>query len=184
MFDSITLERVRCNKSFISMASCSGSQVAPAAIGGYGRNFQDKDLQSRGGLVGQAFSTRTPPDIQPNSRIIAICGVTDYIGEIEELSSSSEDEIPSSSTNTRRRTGLGNLISKTAMFLPIGKNKKGKEPVQKQGCASPLDDGWFFSDLFMFYHLFHGLGRWKKILCYVSGNWLSLILEQEPVNAG
>ncbi len=70
------------------------------------------------------------------------------------------------------------------MFLPIGKKKKGKEPVQQQGCASPLEDGWFFSDYFMFYHLFHGLGRWKKILCYVSGNWLSLIFEQEPTNAG
>lgn len=104
--------------------------------------------------------------------------------EIEELPSSSEDEIPSSSTTTRRKTGLGNLISKTAMFLPIGKKKKGKEPVQQQGCASPLEDGWFFSDYFMFYHLFHGLGRWKKVLCYVSGNWLSLIFEQEPANAG
>lgn len=64
----ITLERVRCNKSFIPMSSCSGSQVAPATIGGCGRNFQDKDLQSRCGLVGLAFSnkntTRYPTKFQ------------------------------------------------------------------------------------------------------------------------
>lgn len=183
--DFITLERVRGNKSFFLMASCSGSQVVPATIGGYGRNFQYKDLQSRGGLVDLAFSTRTPPDIKPNSRIIAICGVADYIVESEEeLPSSSEDEMPSSPTTSSRKSGLGNLISKTAMLLSKSKMIKRKGPVQQQGCASPLEDGWFFSDCFMFYRLFDGLGRWTKILCRVSGNWLSLMFEQEQANAG
>lgn len=54
--------------------------------------------------------------------------------------------------------------------------------------------GWFFSDYFM--KFFNDLdlflthigtfifSRCTKILCRVSGNWLSLMLQQEPVNAG
>lgn len=120
-----------------------------------------------------AFSSRTPPDIQPNSRIIVICGVTDYVGENKELSSSSKDEMPSSSNISRRKTGLRSLISKTAMLFSKSKRMKQKGPVQQQGRASPLEDGCFLSDFFMFYHLFHDLGaRQRWIMCKSSRNLL------------
>lgn len=39
-------------------------------------------LQSRGGLadVGGQHKNKPPPDIPPDTRIIAICGITDYAG--------------------------------------------------------------------------------------------------------
>ncbi|KAL8903134.1 MAG: hypothetical protein Q9207_004121 [Kuettlingeria erythrocarpa] len=52
----------------------------------------------------QSFNMHTPPDITPNTRIIAVCGV----------------------------------------------------PTKD---AAPHNDGWFISDFFAFYHLFHGLGE-------------------------
>ena len=79
--------------------------------------------------MGLAFSTRIPPNIQRNSRFNAICEVADYVGESEQLPSSFEDKLPSSSTTSRRKTGLGNLISKTALFLSKSKKMKQKGPV-------------------------------------------------------
>lgn len=134
--------------------------------------------------MGLEFSTRIPPNIQRNSRFIAIYEVADYEGESEQLPSSSEVEMPSSSTTSSRKTGIGNLIYKTALFLSMSKKMKQKGTVQQQGRTSPLEDECFFSDYLMFYRLFHGIGRWIKILRRVSGNWLSLMLEQKPANAG
>ena len=104
--------------------------------------------------MGLAFSTRIPPNIQRNSRFTAICEVADYVGECEQLPSSSEDEMPSSSTTSSRKTDLGNLISKTALFFSMSKKMKQKGPAQQQGRTSPLEDGWFFPDYLMFYRLF------------------------------
>ncbi|KAL8746344.1 MAG: hypothetical protein Q9184_007758 [Pyrenodesmia sp. 2 TL-2023] len=52
----------------------------------------------------QSFNMHTPPDITQNTRILAVCGIS-------------------------------------------------------QKDAAPQGDGWFLSDFFAFYHLFHGLGR-------------------------
>lgn len=161
------------------MASCSGSKVIPATIGGYGRYFQDTDSQSKGGLADVVFSTKAPPDIQPDLRIIAICGITDCVGQEETLSPSSEDELSNSSTNPRRKTGLGTLISNTASLFSMSKKMKRSKITQQRGRVSPSEDGCSFSDYFMFYHIFHGLGRYTKILCRVS-----LMSAQEQVNTG
>lgn len=57
-------------------------KISPATIGGYGRQAGE-----HGGLGSVGYSTRCPPEIQRDSRIIAVCGVNDY----ENASSPSED---------------------------------------------------------------------------------------------
>jgi hypothetical protein len=59
--------------------------IKPAKFGGYGR---------QAGLPGSAnnlkdveFSLRCPPDIQPNTRIVVVCGVNNY----EDTASPSND---------------------------------------------------------------------------------------------
>jgi hypothetical protein len=54
--------------------------IQPASFGGYGRQ---KGLY--GGLEGVRFASRCPPDIQKNTRIIAICGIP------KEMASPQED---------------------------------------------------------------------------------------------
>ena len=71
-----------------------------------------------GGLVGRAFQSTCPPDIDPRTRIVALC----LIGEA--------DAQPS------------------------------------KGLASPRYHGWMYSEFFLFYHLFQGLGAaqaWMSI---------------------
>lgn len=48
------------------------STFNPADIRGFARK--------NGGLLDHEFITNCPPDIQPNTRIIAVCGVTDTVG--------------------------------------------------------------------------------------------------------
>ncbi|KAL2063113.1 hypothetical protein VTL71DRAFT_6185 [Oculimacula yallundae] len=76
------------------MASSSQEKLQPAAHGGYGRQ-----TGPYGGLQGVEFASRCPPDIQKNTRIIAVSGVI-------------------------------------------------------ESRASPKQDGWFFSDFFLFYQMF------------------------------
>ncbi|KUJ17161.1 uncharacterized protein LY89DRAFT_718821 [Mollisia scopiformis] len=75
------------------MTSSSSEMVQPAAYGGYGRQ-----TGLYGGLQGVEFAAKCPPDVQKNTRIIAVCGIP----EID---------------------------------------------------AGPQDDGWFFSDFFLFYQM-------------------------------
>lgn len=51
-------------------------------------------------LEGMEFLTSCPPDVPPRSRILGLCGITDW-----------------------------------------------------EGLASPQEDGWFFSDFYLFHHL-------------------------------
>jgi hypothetical protein len=75
--------------------------VKPVDFGGYGQQ-----TGPAGGLKDKEFRSFCPPDVQPYSRIIAVCGVNDF-----------------------------------------------------EGAASPIEDGWFISDFYLFHHLFRGLGE-------------------------
>jgi len=46
--------------------------LQPATYGGYGRQ-----TGIYGGLEGVEFAARCPPDVQRNTRIIAVCGITE-----------------------------------------------------------------------------------------------------------
>ena len=141
------------------------SSVEPATYEGYGRKGRD-DI-TRGGLVNIAFSSRCPPDVQPNTRIIALCGVNDYTGE-DPFDLSSEEDEPS--TVSKKKKKATTLFSKSkTLFSPskrkerkeekaAQKEKAGKAKAPRAGKASPTLDGWFISDFYMFWHLFRGLG--------------------------
>ena len=141
-------------------------------IGGYGRQIETGELDpSRGGLVGQEFSSRSPPDIQPNTRIVAVCGVTDFRLKGNDEPSSDEDDgtqppVGARPVSSTPKTGTAAMASKAMNFFSAKKRKERKEEKKAQkeaaapeGYASPREDGWFFSDFFLFYHLFHGLGK-------------------------
>ena len=68
--------------------------VQPTSLGGYGRQ-----KGTSGGLEGVEFAARCPPDVQKNTRIVAVCAVSDFAD------------------------------------------------------AAPQQDGWFFSDFFLFYQM-------------------------------
>jgi hypothetical protein len=46
--------------------------ITPATFGGYGRQ-----AGPYGGLQGVEFTARCPPDVQRNTRIIAVCGISE-----------------------------------------------------------------------------------------------------------
>ena len=48
----------------------STKTLSPSDFGGHGRQSGDK-----GGLIGKEFVAYCPPDVQPNTRIIAVCGI-------------------------------------------------------------------------------------------------------------
>ncbi|KAI9761809.1 MAG: hypothetical protein M1840_001689 [Geoglossum simile] len=75
------------------------ASINPAEFGGYNASGDTE------------FPARCPPDVQPRTRIIAVCGANDY------------------------------------------KNN-----------ASPKNDGWFFSDFYLFHHLFADIGKFDTHL--------------------
>ena len=150
----------------------TSSEIQPAMIGGYGRRIEaGKPDPSRGGLIVHEFSSRSPPDIQPNTRIVAVCGVTDFpCSDSHEPSSDENYETPSSigahPTNSTQKVGATSMASKAMAIFSAGKRQARKERKKAQkkaaapeGHASPREDGWFFSDFFLFYHLFRDLGK-------------------------
>ena len=150
----------------------TSSRIQPATIGGYGRHIGTKEIDpSRGGLVGQEFSSRSPPDIQPNARIVAVCGITDFPVSGNQEPSSDEDDgsqppVGAHPISSTQKTGAGAMASKAKNLFSAKKRKERKQEKKAQkkaaapeGHASPREDGWFFSDFFLFYHLFHGLGK-------------------------
>jgi hypothetical protein len=50
--------------------------VRPADFGGYGK--QTGLAEMKGGLRDKEFRSYCPPDVQPSSRIIAVCGINDF----------------------------------------------------------------------------------------------------------
>ena len=136
------------------------AHVEPATFGGH-RKKVSADTSQRGGLEGLIFSSRCPPDVQPNSRIIALCGITDFAGDIPSPLSS--DTEASSSQPTKKKTGM-TLLRKGKDLLSSSSRKerrKQKEALKnpKEGEASPRSDGWLLSDFYLFHHLFRGLGE-------------------------
>ncbi len=117
---------------------------------------------SRGGLLGLSFKSRCPPDIQPNTRLIAVCGVTDYRGTLQDISSSEEDE-PFS--RGHQKGALSGLVSRSKNFVSLSRRMQRKAARKwdklkaTPGLASPREDGWFLSDFYMYQHLFRGLGK-------------------------
>jgi hypothetical protein len=69
--------------------------INPANIRGFARDPSHTD-----GLMHGEFAAKCPPDVQPNTRIIAVCGISDI-----------------------------------------------------KGYASPVQDGWFLSDFYLFHYL-------------------------------
>ena len=141
-------------------------------IGGYGRQIETGELDpSRGGLVDQEFSSHSPPDIQPNTRIVAVCGVTDFPVRGNQDPSSDEDDgiqppVGAHPISSTPKTGTAAMASKAMNLFSAKQRKERKEEKKAQkkaaapeGHASPREDGWFFSDFFLFYHLFRGLGK-------------------------
>lgn len=127
------------------------AKVQPATFGGRGRNVQAQ----HGGLANLTFASRCPPDLQPNTRIIALCGITDYTGPTDDPSSAEEEDAPQPS---KKKTLLSRISSqKWQDRKKTGKATKSSNT--KLGLASPKEDGWFISDFYLFRHLFRGLGK-------------------------
>ncbi|KAL8856123.1 MAG: hypothetical protein Q9178_007248 [Gyalolechia marmorata] len=111
-----------------------------------------------------AFSSGCPPDIQPNTRLVALCGITDYDGPLNVPSDSENHDEDRRALGKRSKTGV--LKDKLAMAFSISKGKERREAKRlekqqvtgKQGLASPRKCGWFFSDFYLFHHLFQGIG--------------------------
>ncbi|KAL8754590.1 MAG: hypothetical protein Q9184_005069 [Pyrenodesmia sp. 2 TL-2023] len=146
------------------MAS-STQQIQPSGLGGQGRQMDQAnfyDDPTFGGLRDITFSSCCPPEVQPNTRIIAICGVTDYIGT-ETTESSSEDE--EEEADPKGKKTLRKIVSKGKDMFSTSrrqarKNIKEKEKAKttQQGEGAPKNDGWFFSDFYLFHHIFKGVG--------------------------
>lgn len=91
----------------------ASSRIAPMTFGGVSR--------APGGLGGLTFSSSCPPVIQPNTRIIGLCGTTDVRGSFDDLFLSDDEE------------------RKEAKMLQA----------HPDGLASPKRDGWFLSDFYL-----------------------------------
>ena len=168
----LVLYRLKLGFSRRSSIDMTSPGIEPAMIGGYGRQIKSGEYDpSRGGIMGQGFSSRSPPDIQPNTRIVAVCGITDFpCSDGHEPSSDEDPEMQSylgaHPINSTQKTGATGIASKAMALFSVGKRqarKKQKKAQKKaaalEGHASPREDGWFFSDFFLFHHLFRGLGR-------------------------
>lgn len=137
------------------------AQVEPAKFGADGRSVQGgRDDESKGRLRNITFSSRCPPDIQPNTRIIALCGITDYTGDLTTPPTSDTDTtLPAKKSGTLLSKGKQLFKSPSKRKEQKGKGKAENSTAQKAGSASPVQDGWFLSDFYLFHHLFRGLGE-------------------------
>jgi hypothetical protein len=132
--------------------------VNPSKLGGVGEgkvNFENPrmDLTARG-LLGKEFRVCCPPDVQPDTRIIALCGINDYC-----------PEGPSPGVQKKSTKIFQTMVADgKALFSPPSKRMERKQEKlirERRACpgnASPVKDGWFFSDFFLFHHLFNGIG--------------------------
>ncbi|KAL9583856.1 MAG: hypothetical protein Q9212_002474 [Teloschistes hypoglaucus] len=132
----------------------SSDQILPPRIRGKVRGSREVHESSKRKTANEAFNARCPPDVQPNTRIIALCGITDYSGPFDIPSNSHDDE-PAS-----KQSRSGTLIDRISSALSLSKRKeRGMSKVlRKQGLAGPREDGWFFSDFFLFHHIFQNIG--------------------------
>ena len=135
----------------------SSDRISPNTLGGVSRIPK--------GLENLTFLTSCPPVVQPNTRIIALCGITDHRTSNDEPSSD-EDSSSTKSGAFTKLVGKGKDLL-TAVNSSKMKRRERKEAkmlkAEPDGLASPRNDGWFLSDFYLFYHLFQGLGvcqRW------------------------
>ncbi|KAL8960801.1 MAG: hypothetical protein Q9193_002553 [Seirophora villosa] len=147
------------------MTSSSSSQaVQPSHFGGHGRQMSaanQYDDSTFGGLKGQSFNSCCPPDVQPNTRVVALCGIADWISPATiALSSEEEDDRRSKPRSTIRK-----IYSKSKDVFSTSRKhaRKDAQAAQKartspRGRAAPDQDGWFFSDFFLFNQLLRGMG--------------------------
>lgn len=105
----------------------ASSSKRPADIGGYGGQIQMgvPDL-TRGGLIGREFTSVARPDVQPYTRIVAPCGVTDYSGD-HGCSVSSDDDDEALSVGTppiKSHTGTFSILATMTKDLFSAKKRK------------------------------------------------------------
>lgn len=82
--------------------------------------------------IDNTFISHTVPDVHPNTRIIGVCGILD---------------VP---------------IDNIASFMPGLEQSTGtSQKSSVDNTASPILDGWFFSDFFLFNLLLKGLGSYQ-----------------------
>lgn len=120
----------------------------------------DKVGKALGALPGKAFKAHSPPDIQPNTRVLVVCGVADNITE-ESL-----EQAPKASIWTKSKIASQNALARASQAFSASKSRSphiDKEIrtawTTSHGLASPLADGWFFSDFYLFHHLFQNAGE-------------------------
>ncbi|KAG8531756.1 uncharacterized protein KY384_003388 [Bacidia gigantensis] len=122
--------------------------------------LKDDDIDSTlGGLLGKTFPSCCPPGVQPNTRIIAICGIADWVNK------HTVTDIPPPVLKIQVKSPVKNVLLKSKDFFSKSRRDERKElkvakdsQTTQRGMASPHHDGWFFSDLFLFYQLFEGVG--------------------------
>jgi len=142
------------------------AQVEPATFGAYGRKVQGhQEDDSKGGLKNFIFSSRCPPDVQPNTRIVALCGISDWNGPQASPSSSGTDAPSPTKKATLLSKGKEFLKSPSTRWKQKGRNRTKESNARKVGMASPREDGWFLSDFYLFHHLFRGLGKHMDPQC-------------------
>ena len=135
----------------------SSSEISPLTSGGVSRTSV--------GLTDLSFILSCPPVIQPDTRIIALCGITDWRASDDEPFSDDDSESTKSGAMDKLIGNGKDLL--TATYPSKANRQERKEAkmlkARPHGLASPKRDGWFFSDFYLFYHLFRGLGasqRW------------------------
>lgn len=143
------------------MAS-SSSQIQPFQFGGQGRQMDEANQYSDpafSGLKGRSFSSCCPPDVQPNTRIIALCGITDRIvPETQGLSSEAEEDPKEKSTLRKMYSKSKDRLSSSRRQARKDSEAAQRAQSSRRGLAAPTQDGWFFSDFFLFHHLLRGTG--------------------------
>ena len=140
-----------------------GKELMPVNFGGVGQQVEGGiDDPSQEGLAGVSFSSRCPPDAQPNTRVVAVCGTTDYNGTLDYVSSADEEEEVHAGKSLR--TGvLDKAMQRTKTIFSVKQREKkeakklAKQKAAPVGLAAPQEDGWFLSDFYLFHHLFRGL---------------------------
>lgn len=153
--------------------------ASQAQISPNDHNGQDRDLQlplvdlNLHRLLGHIFKSCCPPDVQPNTRIIGLCGIAD--GLAPEDSSPEPAKTPASSHSKPiaidhsswhfGKLRIKETISRKFNLFSTSCRKKRRLAKEAKeflrmgpGQASPRNDGWFFSDFYLFHHLFRDAG--------------------------
>ena len=111
------------------------------------------DDQTSGGLKDRLFNASCPPDIQPNTRTVALCSAHDYPIVDEDLSSDDE---------ATKGSKIKHIFSRGKDIFSASRREQRKveQEIQnsQKGKGHPQLDGWFFSDFYLFHHIFSGMG--------------------------